>query len=125
MSATLLVPDWSNFLVAETSASAALAGLIFVAMSINLSKIIEYPGVSGRAAEALALLVGVLTIGTLGLAPDQSQRMLGVEFLTVGASLWIFCVVQHVRQLQRPNQPWWWLASRVRMEEPSASPRLH
>jgi hypothetical protein len=107
-----IATDWSNFLVAEASASAALAGLIFVAVSINLSKIIEYPGVSGRAAEALAILIGVLILATMGVAPNQSQRVLGVEFLTVGITLWGFCMSLHVRQLRRAKQPWWWLASR-------------
>ena len=66
-----IAADWSNFLVAEAGASAALAGLLFVAVSINIAKIIEYPGVSGRAAEALALLIGLLIIATLGLAPNS------------------------------------------------------
>lgn len=113
MIAVPIAADWSNFLVAEVGASAALAGLIFVAVSINLSKIIEYPGVSGRAGEALALLMGVLIIATLGLAPNQSQNVLGVEFLLVGLTLWIFIVTLHVRQLRRAKQPWWWLASRA------------
>jgi hypothetical protein len=112
MMAAPIAADWSNFLVAEVSASAALAGLIFVAVSINLSKIIEYPGVSGRAAEALALLMGVLIVATLGLAPNQSQTILGVEFLAVGMTLWVFTVNLHLRQLRRAKQPWWWLASR-------------
>jgi len=79
-----MVADWSNFLIAETGAAAELAGLIFVAVSINLSEIIEYQGVAGRAAEALALLIGVLLIGTFGLAPNQSGRILGSEFVAVG-----------------------------------------
>jgi hypothetical protein len=113
MMAAPISMDWSNFLVAEAGASAALAGLIFVAVSINLSKIIEYPGVSGRAAEALALLIGVLIIATLGLAPNQSRTILGAEFLAVGIVLWIFSAVLHLRQLRRTKHPWWWLASRV------------
>jgi hypothetical protein len=40
---------WENFLVAETGAAAALAGLLFVAVSINLSRIVSYPGLPGRA----------------------------------------------------------------------------
>jgi hypothetical protein len=113
MMAAPIAADWSNFLVAEVGASAALAGLIFVAVSINVSKIIEYPGVSGRAAEALALLMGLLIIATFGLAPNQSQAMLGAEFLAVGITLWMFTVTLHVRQLRRAKRPWWWLASRA------------
>jgi hypothetical protein len=107
-----MVADWSNFLIAETGAAAALAGLIFVAVSINLSKIIEYQGVAGRAAEALALLIGVLLIGTFGLAPNQSARILGSEFVTVGGLLWLMTVTFHVGQFFR-KRPWWWLASRA------------
>jgi hypothetical protein len=62
--------------------------------------------------EALAVLIGLLTIATLGLAPDQSQTILGVEFLAVGIMLWVFTVILHVRQLRRAKQPWWWLGSR-------------
>jgi ABC-type Fe3+-siderophore transport system permease subunit len=102
---------WSNFLGAEIGASAALAGLIFVAVSINLSKILEFPGVPGRAAEALALLMGVLFVCTFGLAPNQSERSLGIEFLAVGSLLWIMTVLLAVGQLRRKH-PWQWLVSR-------------
>jgi len=103
---------WSNFLVAETGAAAALAGLIFVAVSINLSKILEYPGVTGRAAEALGLLMGVLFTSTFGLVPNQPEKILGSEFLAVGAALWLMTVIFQVGELGRKN-PWWWLAHRV------------
>jgi modulator of FtsH protease len=108
-----VTPDWSNFLVAETGAAAALAGLLFVAVSINIRKILEYPGVPGRAAEGLALLMGIVLVGTFGLAPNPPQKMLGAEFLGVGGLLWIMTVTIHTRRLRLKNQPWWWLASRV------------
>jgi hypothetical protein len=84
---------WTNFLSAEAGASAALAGLIFVAVSINIKKIIEYKGVPGRAAEALSLLIGVLLISTFGLAPNQSEKWLGSEILAIGGFLWLMTVV--------------------------------
>ena len=68
---------WSNFLSAETGAAAALAGLIFVAVSINVGKILQFPVATTRAFEALVLLMGVLFLGTFGLAPNQSARTLG------------------------------------------------
>ena len=77
-----MTAGWSNFLSAETGAAATLAGLIFVAVSINLSKILEYPGVPGRAAEALALLIGVLLSCTFGLAPNQPARVTGLRTLS-------------------------------------------
>jgi hypothetical protein len=105
--------DWSNFLIAETGAAAALAGLLFVAVSINVGKIIEYPGVAGRAGEALALLMGVVLIGTFGLAPNQSPRLMGTEFLVVGGMLWLMSVLMHLGQLRGRRRPLWWLASRA------------
>jgi len=104
--------EWTNFLVAEAGASAALAGLIFVSVSINIKKILEYPGVTGRAAEALSLLIGVLIIASLGLAPNQSAKWLGAEILTVGLVLWIFAIILLVGQLGLKRAKWWWLAMR-------------
>jgi len=44
--------DWTDFLVAEVGASAALAGLLLVAISINVANILEYRSTVTRAAEA-------------------------------------------------------------------------
>jgi hypothetical protein len=111
-----MTPDWSNFLVAETGAAAALAGLIFVAVSLNLAKILEYPGVSGRAGEALCLLMGVVLVGTFGLAPNQSIKWLGIEVLSVGAVLWLITVTFHLLNIVRQSSKhrrWWWMPTRV------------
>lgn len=51
---------WANFFVAEVGASAALSGLVIVAISINLQRILSFPQLPGRAAEMLILLVGAL-----------------------------------------------------------------
>jgi modulator of FtsH protease len=48
---------WGELFLAEAGASAALAGLLFVAISINLTKILEVRGLVGRAGEAILLLV--------------------------------------------------------------------
>jgi len=111
------VPDWTNFLIAETGAAAALAGLLFVAVSINLNKIIEYPGVAGRAAEGLVLLMGVVFIGTFGLAPNQSEKVLGCEIFAVGAVMWVTTVKLQTSQVTRRKHVWWWLASRITMAQ--------
>jgi hypothetical protein len=51
---------WESLFVTEAGVAAVLAGLLFVAVSINLVKVIQHPGLPGRAAEAVGLLVGVL-----------------------------------------------------------------
>jgi hypothetical protein len=39
---------WGELFLAEAGASAALTGLLFVAISINLAKILEVRGLVGR-----------------------------------------------------------------------------
>jgi hypothetical protein len=41
--------DWEGLFLAGAGASAALAGLLFVAVFINLTKILQVPGRPGRA----------------------------------------------------------------------------
>lgn len=47
--------EWESLFVAEADASAALAGLLFVALSINLERILKGIGLPGRAGEAIGL----------------------------------------------------------------------
>jgi hypothetical protein len=76
--------EWSDLFVAAAGASAALAGLVFVAVSINIERILKYPGLPERALETVVLLVGVLLISLVGLVPGQSHVALGLELLLVG-----------------------------------------
>jgi hypothetical protein len=43
------VSEWTDFFVAGASASAALAGLVFVAVSINIDRILRIQGLPSRA----------------------------------------------------------------------------
>jgi MFS-type transporter involved in bile tolerance (Atg22 family) len=63
---------WENFFLGELGASAALTGLIFVGISINLGKIMESSYLPNRALEALVVLVAVLFLTSLLLIPNQS-----------------------------------------------------
>ena len=81
--------EWSNFFVAEAGASAALAGLIFVGISINLNDLMRFPHLLLHAAGALTLLLVVLATSSLLLAPGQSLHTIGVELLLVGTVSWL------------------------------------
>ncbi len=107
---------WTNFLSAETGAAAALAGLIFVAVSINVDKILQFPVATRRASEALALLMGVLFVGTFGMAPDQSAGALGWKFLGVGGLLWLMTVMIHIQGFRFRDEKkvrWYWVVNRI------------
>jgi hypothetical protein len=101
---------WGSFLGAEAAAAAALAGLILVGVSINLSKVLAYPGVPDRALEALVILLGVVLVSTVALAPNLPNRTLGMALAVIGIAVWLVPTVLQIRVLlRRPTQPWWWL----------------
>lgn len=87
--------EWADFFVAELGASAALAGLVIVAISINLTRIISFPWLPGRAAETLVAPAGVLVVSSYMLVPRQPPAQLAVELIVTGAVMWIMpCVIQ-------------------------------
>ena len=75
---------WGNFFVAEVGASAALTGLLVVAISINLTRILAVAQLPGRAAEGLIILVGAFVLSSTALVPDQSGRAFAAEVLAIG-----------------------------------------
>jgi hypothetical protein len=96
---------WENLFVALAGASAALAGLLVVAVSINLSRILAYPGLPGRAGEAVVLLVTVLVVAVLGLVPGQPRWVLAAELLATGLIAWSALTSIHVRAIRGHTGP--------------------
>jgi modulator of FtsH protease len=76
--------DWSGFFQAELGAAAALAGLVIVAISINVSRILADPSLPGRAAETLVSPSGVLIACSFALVPHQPAWVLGLEIAATG-----------------------------------------
>lgn len=70
--------------MAAAGASAALAGLVFVAVSINIERILRYPGLPERGAQTILLLLGVVVVSTFALVPGQSRTALGLELTGEG-----------------------------------------
>jgi modulator of FtsH protease len=95
--------DWSNFFIAMAGAAAALAGLIFVSVSINLAKILSIPSLPDRALESLILLINILIVSALALVPGQSVAMMGIEFLVLGAIVWALMLYLDLRIWRMTN----------------------
>jgi len=108
------IGQWHNFFMAEVGAAAALAGLLFVAISINIGEILKDSYLPMRAGQTIGILVASLVEASLVLIPAQSVRALGVEVLTCGA---LMCVMSAL-VLWRSHEwleslRWEWQASRV------------
>ena len=61
---------WSEFNVAMVGATAALAGLVIVASSVNIAEIIKSATLTARLAAAIASLVLAIVVTGMGLVPD-------------------------------------------------------
>jgi modulator of FtsH protease len=95
---TTFIEGWHDFFVAEAGASAALAGLVFVAVSINVASIVHEPRLATRAGITVTLLLNILLISTVALISQIEPQILGALVLVIGGGLWVFVVVTAVRQ---------------------------
>lgn len=79
--------EWTDFFVAAAGASAALAGLVFVAVSINVDRILQFKGLPERALATVLLLLGAVLVALVGLFPGQTRSALGLELLGISLVL--------------------------------------
>lgn len=114
--------EWSDLFVAVAGASAALAGLLFVAISINLERILGEQGLPERALEAVLMLVAVLLISIICLIPGQSDGVLGAELFLVAAALG-FAILKPIRT-QPSNPPRFYVANRWALRLAGSVPLL-
>jgi hypothetical protein len=85
--------QWVGFFSAEASAAAALTGLLFVSVSINLPRILAISLLPARAAKALTTLVAILIAASFCLVPGQSKLFLSSELIWVGTIAWIMVAI--------------------------------
>jgi len=81
--------QWSNYFIATAGGAAALAGLLFVSVSLNLKQILAGNHLPGRALGSLILLTNILISGSFCLIPRQPLFFLGCELLVCSATIWI------------------------------------
>jgi hypothetical protein len=89
--------EWHDFFVATAGASAALTGLIFVGVSINLNRILSVPALPARASISMILLLTILIVTILLLAPYESIKVAGTEVLVIGLVVWGGVILTDIR----------------------------
>jgi hypothetical protein len=115
--------EWQTFFAVQAGAAATLTGLVFVAVSINLSRIIEVRGLPGRAVESLLQLLQVFFVSAMALVPRQSLAALAGEILVVSVASWVIQTIAQMRYARtRVGHPRLWLLSRTVMSQISTMP---
>ena len=78
------VAVWTDFANTVAGGAAALAGLLFVGLSLNLSEVLQYKGVPSRAAATLGLTVAILLTAIFVATPGQSRYVVAIEMAVLG-----------------------------------------
>ena len=81
-------------------ASAALTGLVFVAMSLNLNVITQDATHRHRAVGTLAGFTAIFVICFLGLMGGQDHRAVGLEWLIVSAVAGVVYVYGYIQAIR-------------------------
>lgn len=103
-----MLPDgWADFGVAAAGATAALTGLVVVAISVNLKEILAFPTIVPRAGSTIAGLV-VAVLASLGfLVPGQTLLAFGILILipwVVAAFFDVRSLIAHRRSDRPPTE---------------------
>lgn len=78
---------WGDFFAAQVGGSAALLGLLFVGVSLNLSQVLKSNGLANRALIALLLLLIVMIVSLIFLIPKIGDFWLALLMTGIGTAL--------------------------------------
>jgi modulator of FtsH protease len=110
----LPLAEWQTLFSVEAGCAATLTGLVFVAVSINIAKILAAPGLPGRAAESIAQFLQVFFVCMAGMIPRQPAGALAVEIICVALLCWTLQLISQINYARsRSVYPQWWLVTRV------------
>jgi modulator of FtsH protease len=91
--------EWHDFAAMIGSASGALTGLLFVAVSLNAKRIAGHAGLRASAAQTLVLFITPLLIAATLLVPRQADWLLGAELTAVAVAAGLVLSVEHHAKL--------------------------
>jgi hypothetical protein len=90
--------DWQDFAEMTGGVSGALTGLLFVAVSLNASRIAGHQGLRASAAQTLVLFIAPLVMAAALLTPGQQDWVLGAELIIIGlVTSWILLGIRRVK----------------------------
>jgi len=91
--------DWHDFATMIGGASGALTGLLFVAVSLNASRIAGHAGLRASAGQTLVLFITPLIIAAAVLTPHQPDWVLGAELMAIGlVAGWVLLANHRVKR---------------------------
>ena len=82
---------WTEFAVTLAGVAAVLAGLVFVALSVNLERILRVAGLPGRVGETVVVFIGAVVQCAFLLITDLGRVAVGVCLLVAGTLEWATC----------------------------------
>lgn len=119
----LPLSEWQTFFAVQAGAAATLTGLVFVAVSLNLGRILAVAGLAGRAGESIVQLLQVFFVSTVALIPRQSLTVLAVEILAIALASWAAQAGGQIRYIRsRAGHPLSWLIPRTVMSQFATAP---
>jgi hypothetical protein len=114
--------SWYGFFQTTAGASATLIGMLVVAISINLGRILSIAHLPGRAAGALVPLAGALVISILAFVPGQPPAVFGAEAGLTGAVIWVMTGLMLLRSKPQAGMPAGWLWSHLLLGQAQSLP---
>jgi hypothetical protein len=106
--------DWQTLFSVLAECAATLTGLVFVAVSINLERIINFPGLPGRALESILHCLQVFFVCAAALIPGQAVTAVAIKILVVVSLSWVTqasTTFWYIRR--RSGHPKLWLIVRI------------
>jgi modulator of FtsH protease len=79
--------EWGNFAIGLTTASGALTGLVFVAVSIRVREVLDDRFHRRRTESTFVILLATLTASLLLLIPRQGRVAVALEMLLIAVVL--------------------------------------
>jgi modulator of FtsH protease len=119
------IAAWESFAAALAGVCAVLAGLVFLAVSINIERILRVRGLAGRAGESVILFLSAVCLCAFILIPHQPVAALGVELFSAGLVTLAILTAILIPALGIPTrQPRSWTITRVVIQQAAVVPAI-